>query len=1016
MLRVLSLGLVLSLSVLMVLPGTYTPVRAVNQSGPTRFSPFGPFTQQMLIHFYSGFDPMFSAFQQGQIDISDWSLQSSSQINSFCSNPDFYCTSPAGPGGYFGLQINNHPSFMGIQLLQPRTVSPISFTITGTTPGCSTGFGSLQITLRNMETGATILDSLNTLTLRNQPSGSPSVTIDDSGGSSPNGVYNVPCTLAGSYSVASSVYNSTGIATAISGGTTTSGVLNVNWNSLTAFNATQARSLLGAAVAHLIDDPEFVNSIFGLTAQAPCANGVTSQGIACPTGTSTTYQGGLGTPAPGGPPSQIDVAECQFNNHPWLNVIGCSPGATGHDIGPYNIADDKISVGSEFWNTGTSSSGQGYSGHDDLRAACDDFVSMGFSLSPSTATCNDVANAAVGTVDPGTYAHIAVPAALAGTLAGQIKTYIRSNFGRQQFGQIIADTLNFLFGTPQNRATQVGFVGTVCYDARTTPCTQFTPKYYSFSQVTPIVFADTAASGGSPDAWQLYTGSHSVGFFPADQYFLNHNSIETGGICAGKSAIYPNNDEFWCDPQTDTFGSAGELAPMLSLSERFFQRELVYELNRAVDIPGFTFVNMFVENNGWNFQQCASQCASTQASIVNTEMQGTTAGGAYFTLLNARQVPGYDPCTLPGAPVNCASYKPGGGNPNLIRRGFSQDTAYLSPFTFISQWEFEIVSLIFDTMLQPNPVVSGSSQLIDWGTTSHSATFNPSEVGCNSITGCVTGVTTQIWHIRNDWKFSDGNDVKATDVAYSIIAYRDVPSGGLQSYVFSVVSAKGLDCGPGQPCKTLQVKLQGQSSLNEFNIGANPLVLEKSLWAPYCGDPPIAGGVCASPTFDPMYPSGNAPGIMVGPGPWACISPIAGTGVPAGHIGGPCSRDASGKLVGSAITLDGTVLLSENTNFARCCPTGATATSSSLYKLSYADHSHDGIVNILDLADVASKFGTADPYWVNPNIASDSTVGLRHLGLVALYFGHGITTPYTPTTLVGVDPQTNPFFCPATGC
>ena len=992
----------------MVLPGTYTPVRAVNQNGPTRFSPFGPFTQQMIIHFYSDFDPALSAFQQGQIDISDWTLQSTSQINTFCSNPDFYCTSPTGPGGYFGLMINNHPSFMGIPLLQPRTVGPVSFTTTNTTPGCSTGFGSLQITLRNQETAATILDFLNILTVRNQPSGSPSVMVSDSGGSSPNGVYKVPCMLAGSYSIMSSVYNATGIIVTVAGSTIKSGILNVNWNSPSSLKTTQARTLLGAAIAHLIDDPAWVSGAFGSTALAPCANGITSQGIACPTGTSTMYQGGLGTPPPGGPASQIDLAECQFNNHPWLNVAGCSPGATGHNIGPYNIADDKISVSSEFWNTGTSYGGQGYSGHDDLQAACDDFVSMGLTLSPSTATCNDVANAATGTIDPGAYPHI-VP-------NGQIKTYIRVNFGRQQSGQVIADTLNFLFGTPQNRASQTGFVGTVCYDARTTPCTQFTPKYYTFSQVTPIVFEDTVASGGSPDAWQLYTGSHSVGFFPAEQYFVNHNSIGTGGICAGQSVIHPENPEFWCDPETDTFGSAGEFAPTLNLSEQFFQTELVYELNRAVDVPAFTFVNAFVENNGWNFQQCTSQCANTQSSIVNTEMQGTIAGGAYFTLLNARQVPGYDPCALPGAPVNCSSYKPGGGNPNLIRRGFSQDTSNLSPFTFNSPWEGEIVSSIFDTMLQPNPNVSGSSQLFDWGTISHSSSFNPNEVGCNSINGCVTGVTTQIWRLRNDWKFSDGNDVKATDVAYSIIANRDVPSSLLQVYVINVVSAVGLDCAPGQPCKTLQVKIQGQSALNDFSIGATQLVIEKSLWAPSCGDPPVAGGVCASPTFDPMYPSGNAPGIMVGPGPWACISPIAGTGVPAGHIGGPCSRDASGKLVGSAITLDGTVLLSENTNFVRCCPNGPSATSSSLYKVSYADHNNDGVVNILDLADIASHYGTADPYWVNPNIASGTTVGAIDLATVAIYFGHGITAPYTPRTLTQVDPQIDPFFCPATGC
>ncbi len=981
----------------MVLPGTYTRVRAVNQSGPTRFAPFGPFTQQMIIHFYSDFTTMFQHFQLGDIDISDWPLQSNNAINNLCTNPDFYCTSPTPELGWFGLELNSHPQFMGVALTQLRTTIPASFTTTLAAAACSTGFGSLSITLRNQETGATVLDSLNTLTAASQPSGSPSVTVSDSGGSNPNGLYVVPCILAGSYSIRSSVYNGTGFAgpltVAIASATVTSGVFNVNWNSPSNVRPTQARELLGAAIAHLIDDPEFVSGQFGTLAAAPCAFISLLQGIACPTQT------------------QIDNAECQFGNHPWLNVVGCSPGATGHDVGPYNIADARIAGGSEWWTTGGSAAGvaNGYSGHDDLRAACDDFVSMGFTLSPSGATCNDVANAAAGTTDLGSYPHI-VPAGI-----GNIIDYIRTNEGRRQSGQIPADALDFLFGTPMDRSSQPGFVGVVCYGQ----CPQYTARYYTFTQVTPCVFDDTARFGGNPDCWQIYTAAH--GFDPTpDQYFINRNSIFTGAVCAGSPVAAPANNAFWCDPQTDTDGSAGEFAPTLTLSGQFFQRALLDDFNSAVDIPSFGFADTFVENNGWNFQQCPTSgnpCANTQASLVNTLGLGTGAGGAYWTLLNARQVPGYNPCSVLGAPTSCASYAPGGGNPNLLRRGFSQDTTFLSPFTFNSVWEFDILSSIFDTMLQLGPSTNGgSAQFIDWGTTSHSSRFNPNEIGCNSIIGCATGITTQIWHLRNDWKFSDGNDVKATDVAYSIIGYRDVPSALLQGFVFNVVSATGIDCGLGQACKTLQVKLQGQSALFEENIGAELFVIEKSLWAPYCGDPPVLGGTCGSLVFDPMYPSANRPGIEVGTGPWACIAPISGTGVMAGHVGGPCAETSTGTLTGGAITTDGKIILSENTNFVRCCPNGPSATSSSLYKISYADHNNDGVVNILDLADVASKFGTTDPYWVNPNIASGTTVNVQDLATVAIYFGHGITTPYTPQTLALVDPQIDPFFCPATGC
>jgi hypothetical protein len=979
-----------------------------------RFLPYGPFTQQLIIHAYSDFDVMFSHFQLGEIDISDWPLQSQNAISTFCGNPDFFCTKAQAELGYFGVDVNSFPAFMGIPLLGPRTTTPATYATTGTAAGCSTGFGSLSITLVNKETGSTVLDTLSTLTAANQPSGSPSVTVSDSGGSTPNGVYVVPCQLAGSYSLRSNIYNATGatgtITVSIASATVTSATFSVNWNSPSISKPTTARALLGAAFRHLLDDPAFVRTTMTGVASAPCAFWVPGQGGNCPTGTTSEYLCQTAPACPttntaGGAATESDIAECQFGNHPWLNVVGCSAGATGHDVGPYHIADTTLNVNTRFWNPGTGLLVAGYAGHDDLRAACDDLVSMGLAVTPSTASCLDVANAADLTTDPGTYAHIAVPAGIAGTLAGQIKTYVRINFGRQQFGQVVADTLNFLFGTPQNRAATAGFVGTVCYDSRTSPCTQFTPKYYTFTQVTPIVFEDTPASGGSPNAWQFYT--EGQGFDPTpDQYFINSHSINTGTICAGTPAIKPNNYHFFCEPQMDTDANAGEFAPTSALSTAFFQRAIADELKWDSHIPGFAFVDTFAQNNGWNFQQCTTQCVQTQASLVNTIGFGTLAGAPFFTLLNARQVPGYTASVPADQPT-----------PGVIRRSWAQDSSNLSPFTFNSVWEGDFLGQVFDTMLEANPNTGGAaSQFIDWGTTSHSATFSPTEVGCNAINGCATGVTKQIWHIRNDWKFSDGNDVKATDVAYTIIANRDVPSSSLQTFVLNVVSATGLDCGPGQPCKTLQVKLQGQSSLFEFNVGATQLVIEKSLWAPFCGDPPVAGGVCASPTFDPEYPSANSPGIEVGPGPWACIAPISGPGVSAGHIGGPCIETSTGVLQGGATNRDSRIFLQANTFMARCCPTGPTATSSSLYKLSYADHNNDGVVNILDLADVASHFGTADPYWVNSNIASGTTVGAVDLATVAIYFGHGVTAPFSPSTLTLVDPQVDPFFCNASGC
>ena len=118
----------------------------------------------------------------------------------------------------------------------------------------------------------------------------------------------------------------------------------------------------------------------------------------------------------------------------------------------------------------------------------------------------------------------------------------------------------------------------------------------------------------------------------------------------------------------------------------------------------------------------------------------------------------------------------------------------------------------------------------------------------------------------------------------------------------------------------------------------------------------------------------------------------------------------------------------------RCCPNDPTGTSS-LYKLSWADQDNDGKVTIVDLASVAVCFGAPITgsiscpaaqarYWCNPNIACvNGRVGVVDLATVAISFGHGVTLPRvwafphsSPPPLTRIDPQIDPFFCPATGC
>jgi len=114
------------------------------------------------------------------------------------------------------------------------------------------------------------------------------------------------------------------------------------------------------------------------------------------------------------------------------------------------------------------------------------------------------------------------------------------------------------------------------------------------------------------------------------------------------------------------------------------------------------------------------------------------------------------------------------------------------------------------------------------------------------------------------------------------------------------------------------------------------------------------------------------------------------------------------------MTTNDQMFLTRFAKFARCCPDDP---SSSLYKISWADRDNNGVVNVLDLANIASRFGQADPYWVNSNIAPGPVVNVQDLATVAIYFGHGITYPMQPSQgIVLLDPQIDPFFCPIMGC
>jgi len=237
----------LTIAFLMTMP-TYVQVHAVTQSSTqkTTWSPFGVATPDVVIHDYSDFTTMFTALKAGSVDVSDWPAQAQ-DLNALCTNLDIWCSAQDPEFGIFQTDVNNHAPFFGtaMETARPSLTGSVSGVTSGTSAACTTGNGQLSLTVNNIEAGSTFKDSLNQITIANQPSGIPaSPPTNDQGGASPTGTYVFGCILAGTYLISGSMVtgNSTSgshLGCGIAGGCTVAipagsaglgGTVSATWN------------------------------------------------------------------------------------------------------------------------------------------------------------------------------------------------------------------------------------------------------------------------------------------------------------------------------------------------------------------------------------------------------------------------------------------------------------------------------------------------------------------------------------------------------------------------------------------------------------------------------------------------------------------------------------------------------------------------------------------------------------------------------------------------------------------
>ena len=996
----------------MVIPSTVPRVGAVLSNGSNYWSSYGPSVDNLVYKVYNDYTGMFTDFQNGQLDYTDWPVQPG-DLASFINNPDFFVAPKTSQAeeGTFQLDVNYANPLLGVGTVDSwqtargplATPSVVAVSTGGVcSPACPTSTFQLTIQLQNLEEGnAAILDSNNRVQAWITGTARPSPTsgTSDSGGASPTGTYYLGflSDAAGiaSYQLSTTIY--TGVATLPATGagscatqTTCTFALRVNYNSGSTIKPSTSGIDLNRALWHMLNKPQYLKGSYltpaGGSPMAACLD------VFAPPPEHLMKNGVGGCDPASSVPNSVLTAECSDTNIAAIlsaSGLACAPASLY--VLKSNVVNGASSctigtVGVSCFPSQSASPPTGYASNVDLAAACIYFLEAGFTTTSAGAgtiaqQCQYVASGTGHITNPNGSCNTT-------TAAGCVVMYIRSHPPRRAYGTIIADEINFLFGTPAPNG------GTICYGGPPSlPCS-FTPGgYFTISQIAGIVF-DTSVIKD----WNLYTGANGFGPSPDGNLYETHESDFAGNYC-NPSAVPntgPNDYNLYCNPKYDTQSQAGEFVPGILFPA--FQATAIIGATEGETIPVYSGANFFVSLNAWNHQQVAP---GTGASVVLAAGHGTEAG--YTNLMNAHPVPGY-------TPTNSLYYASGcnpsaGCSQNTIRRGLSQTTTSLNPYVFDTVWEAEILNQIYDSMLVMDPNSGGLCQTqpggtghcVDWMTTSHSELQNSPAVG----------QTTWTWNLRNDIFFTDGQPVTAHDVCFSILSDRDAPSRLLASSVFDVISCATLGT------KTAQVVVSSLSPFDEINLGGTYglggiYIVPEHIWAPLCGGLKSGRDACVNPTaltnrnFDPV-----AAGDMVGSGPWICNYSVGVSTIPGQAS---CTQDALNIPTGQALGGGAKVILKRNLGYMRCCgniitPENGMPTTN-LQALEWANYNKNGKVTIADLAAAASTFGQTCPstassalacYFAHPLYSFNpitSTVDIGDIATVAYYFDDGLTTPF----------------------
>jgi hypothetical protein len=561
----------------------------------------------------------------------------------------------------------------------------------------------------------------------------------------------------------------------------------------------------------------------------------------------------------------------------------------------------------------------------------------------------------------------------AGVSTHPFRFMIRSTNPRRTLGQIFTDELNALFGA----SVVVQRIG-------------------SIRELGPIVFNNEP---GHTDDWDSYTYGYSeAGPYGGDALFALYSSqfaSPNAGVCGPTAAggdINTPNTTYLCNPKLDALLKTQSNSATLSS----YTTNTLAAMNFIGQLAG----DMVSYSPGTRIAALTSV-----GGLVNAKGFGYNAAVDELNVFKNNYTP------------SNAIYAFGGGDATTLRYGQASGTTHLNVFTAATVWEFQTIGQIYDTLLSSNPIQP--TQVFSW----MADTFTVSVDG--------TGNTHFLVQLRQNLRFHDGSTVDAKDVAFSLLALRDLAptaGGALSGLLLSATVLSNT---------TVDIVFSGQSVLYPVDLEA--FIIPRRLWQ--CdlvpqndcaagraaviaagGNPTdytnagvnVPSGFRASANFDPV-----TNGALIGSGPFVCKSLFGGS------VGSGCVQNADGSSGTEAVPIGGKVTLVafDNTgsssdpfnqymrsfNPAWGTGTGTAAESGQFQEFSYADKAKTAIVDITDLGSVAACFGAtatgtaACPvatynYW--HRAAFETTAGTisGEVAIVSSHLDDTYISPFTPWT------------------